>query len=70
MKGKVGKGENTLDRSFEKGFAGLTGGHSVVVPRGSVATHQAHPLGNSIEHVLALDWRVIGHAAGALLVAA
>lgn len=64
------KEKNTLYRPFEKGFAGLTGGHPVVVSWGGVATHQAKSLGNGVEHVLALDGRVVHHADGALLVAA
>ena len=40
-----------------------------MVPRANVTTHQAQPLGDGIEHVLALDRRVVHHA-GALLVAA
>lgn len=41
-----------------------------MVSRGGVATHQAKSLGNGVEHVLALDGRVVRHADGALLVAA
>jgi len=61
---------NTLYRPLEKGFAGLAGRHPVVVPWGNVPAHQAQPLGDGIEHVLALDRRVVRHDAGALLVAA
>lgn len=41
-----------------------------MVPRGNVAAHQAQPLGNGVEHVLALYGRVFCHAAGAFLIAA
>lgn len=41
-----------------------------MVPRGDVAAHEAQPLGNGVQHVLALDGRVVHHAAGAVLVAA
>lgn len=40
-----------------------------MVPRGNVPAHQAQPLGDGIEHVLALGGRVLHDGAGAVIVA-
>lgn len=59
----------TLDGPLEEGLAGLAGGHAVVVARGDVPTHEAQALGDGVEHVLALDGRVLHDATGTVLVA-
>ena len=59
----------TLDGPLEEGLAGLAGGHTVVVARGNVPTHEAQALGDGVQHVLALDGRVLHDATGTVLVA-
>lgn len=60
---------HTLDSPLEEGFTRLTGSHAVVVARSNVPTHQAQPLGDRIEHVLALGGWVLHDGAGAVVVA-
>lgn len=56
--------------SLEKGLAGFTGRHAVVIPRRDVSAHQAQALGDGVEHVLAFDGAgVVQQRAGAVLVA-
>ena len=59
----------TLDGPLEESLAGLAGGHAVVVAGGDVPAHEAQALGDGVEHVLALDGRVLHDAAGTVLVA-
>lgn len=59
----------TLDGPLEEGLAGLAGSHTVVVARGNVPTHEAQALGDGVEHVLALNGRVLHDAAGTVLIA-
>lgn len=59
---------HTLNSPLEEGFTCLTGSHAVVVPRSNVPTHQAQPLGDGIEHVLALGGWVLHDGAGAVIV--
>lgn len=55
---------------FEEGFAGLAGGHAIVVARSDVSAYQTQPFGDGVEHVLALDWaRVVKQRAGAVVIA-
>lgn len=61
--------KNTLYCPFKKGFAGLTRGHAIVIPRGYVSTDQAQPLGEGVQHVLALYGRLLHDGAGAVVVA-
>lgn len=60
---------HTLNSPLEEGFTRLTGSHAVVVPRSNVPTHQAQPLGDGVEHVLALGGWVLHDGAGAVVVA-
>lgn len=62
-------GKNTLYCPFKKGFAGLTRGHPIVIPRGDISTDQAQPLGEGVQHVFALYGRVLHDGAGAVVVA-
>lgn len=61
--------KNTLYCPFKKGFAGLTGGHAIVIPRGYISTDQAQPLGDGVQHVFALYGRVLHDGAGAIVIA-
>lgn len=59
----------TLNCSFEEGFARLAGSHTIVIARRNVPAHQAQPLGDGIEHVLALGGRVLHDGAGTVVIA-
>lgn len=59
----------TLDGPFEECLAGLAGGHAVVIARSNVSAHQTQPFGDGVEHVLALDGRILHDTAGTVLVA-
>ena len=58
-----------MDGPLEESLAGLAGCHAVVVAGGDVPAHEAQALGDGVEHVLALDGRVLHEAASAVLVA-
>lgn len=59
----------TLYGPFEERFAGLTGGHAIVVARSDVSAYQTQPFGDGVEHVLAFDWaRVVEQRAGAVII--
>lgn len=66
--GGGGRRKNTLYCPFKKGFAGLAGGHAIVIPRGYISTDQAQPLGEGVQHVFALYGRVLHYGAGAVIV--
>lgn len=67
--GGGGREGNTLYRPFEKGFAGLTRSHAIVISRGYISTDQTQPFGDGVQHVFALNGRVLHDGAGAVVVA-